>query len=74
MRSKKKAGEYGLPADDFEGLNRFKTTSDEVILVIAGMVPINFLAKEMNMLYHAGHIKGHTKPRNVRRSESNYLC
>ena len=48
----------------------FRTTSDEAVLVVAGMIPVDILAKEMSVLYNARHMEGHAQRRNAARSES----
>lgn len=48
-----------------------RTSLDEAILVMSGMIPADILGKEINMLYHARHMEGHTERTNAKRSESN---
>lgn len=48
-----------------------RTISDEAVLVVAGMIPIDILAKEMSMFYQARGKEGDTECRNAARSELN---
>lgn len=50
--SETEAGEFGLWADGFGGLHTFRTTSDDTVLIVVGMIPIDILTKEINVLYH----------------------
>lgn len=40
-------------ADSFEGLQRFPNYTRSVSIGVAGVIPANFLAREISMLYHA---------------------
>lgn len=51
----------------------FRTTSDEAILMVKSMIPIDILTKDISVLYHARLMEGHTKRNNAERSESNDL-
>lgn len=40
---------------------------------MTGIILVDILAKEMNVLYHVEYLKGYTKRKNVARAESYYL-
>lgn len=47
----------------------FRTILDEAVLIVAGMVPVDILAKEMSILYHARRMKWGAERRNAARLE-----
>lgn len=49
--------------------NAIRTISEEVVLVVVGIIPVGILAEERSVLYHARRIEGQAELRNVARSE-----
>lgn len=50
--------------------NAFRTTSDEVVLVVAVKIPIDILAKDVTVLYHVRCMEDHKEPRNAAKPQS----
>lgn len=56
--AEKETGEFGLFLDGSEVCSAFRTTLDELILVVVGTILVDMLAKEMSVLCHKNGRRG----------------
>lgn len=61
QRRKQDNSAYMLIA--FRICSAFRNSSDEAILMKAGMILVNILANEMSVLHHSRHMEGYTERR-----------